>query len=206
MESGPEYIHSLWKDYFDHSAAGVHEGARWQLGVLENIRNYSPTVLQQAEERFPKATLTGSFTVPSGFVQKKGLMTAIFSPSVHIELRKRNSLAKIKLSTPLPTDMRFPWQLALAANEYIKKTNGNLISSRYLTIKGSTVYEMCYTAPHSFALDNVLQPGHKDFLAPLQRAEVALICNPNVLVKALLESQSLEEDKPAFDEFVQSLK
>jgi hypothetical protein len=35
---------------------------------------------------------------------------------------------------------------------------------------------------------------------------VALICNPNTVVRALLETRSLEEDKPAFDEFVQSLR
>lgn len=206
MDRGPEYIHSLWEDYFDHSAAGVHEGARRQLGILEHVRNYSPAILQQAEQRFPKANLTGSFNVPAGFVQKKGLLTSLFSRDVPVELRKANSLTKIKLSRPLSTDMRFPWQLALAANEYLKKSKGQLLSSRYLQVRGSTAYEMCYIVPHAVSLDKVLQPDHPDFLAALKRAEMAVVCNPNAVVRALLETRSLEEDGSSFDAFVQSLK
>lgn len=206
MDRGPDYIHSLWEDYFDHSAAGVHEGSSRQLGILEHVRHYSPVILKEAEERFPKGDLAGSFTVPTGWVQQKGLLTSLFSRDVTVELRKVNSLAKIKLTKPMSTEMRFPWQLALAANKYIKESGGKIESSRYVQIHNCTGYEMCYDVPHSVSLDKLLKPDHSDFLASLQRAEVALICNPSHVVRALLESRSMEEDKSTFDAFLQSLR
>lgn len=206
MDRGPEFIHDLWQDYFDYSAAGVSSGAARQLGVLQDIRRYSAAILSEAEERFPMPEFTGEYGVPSGFIRRKGLLDRLFSRDVTVVLRRPESPTWIKLSRPLQTDMRFPWQMALAGNEYIKQSQGTLVSSRYVKVLGSTAYEMCYSVPHARSLDHVLKPDHPDFLAELQRAEVTFVCKPGNVVRALLETRSRENDKSSFDEFVQSLR
>lgn len=191
MSEGPEYVHGLWTDYFDHSATGLSEGAARQLGILNDIRNYPPALLKEAEEQFPVADVRGSFTVPHGYTyRRKGLVDRLLSREVGIVLHNQSSAAAIKLSEPLRTDMRFPWQLVIAANEYLRRSDGTLLASRYLQVGGSIAYEMCYASP----------------LTGSRRAEVGIVCKPLAVVRVLLEAPSLDCDKGAFDEFLRSLR
>lgn len=205
MDSGPEYIHDLWQDLFDHSAAGVSSGASRQLGVLQDVGHYSPAILSEAEKRFPMAEFHGRYAIPSGFIKRKGLLDMLFSRDVTVVLRKPDSPSWIKLARPLQSDMRFPWQMAHAANEYLKRFQGSVASSRYVEILRSTGYEMSYNVPHARSLDHLLKPEHPDFLAELQRVEVAFVCQPGKIVRVLLETRSPDTDKAKLDEFVQSL-
>lgn len=100
------------------------------------------------------------------------------------------------MSKRLQADLRFPWQLAIAANKYLKEHDGELLASRYTSLLGATAYEMTYRGPHVRSLRSGV---------PLERVEVAVPIHPQQTVRALLEAESIAPEAQAFEEFVRSL-
>jgi hypothetical protein len=105
----------------------------------------------------------------------------------------------IVLGIPDKVDSLFPWQLAISSNTYLRGTNGERLSSRYVPVGGSTGYEVSYRAPH------VVSTSVTRGFRPLERAQVRFVASPALEYNVLLETDSLERHKPAFDRFVASL-
>jgi len=200
MTQGPEYIHDLWDTMFNDEYDSARRMASISIEFLNHPERYPPASLQTARSQFPIGAFQRKWTLPGGWQERKGL-AAFFSRTFRRCLGQfvvGEPDAWIVVSTPDRPDSLFPWQLAISSNTYLKGTNAERLSSRYVRIAGSTGYEVCYKAPHviSMSLDRALRP--------LVRAQATFVASSGEY-NVLLETDSLERHKPAFDEFVASL-
>jgi hypothetical protein len=197
MDGGPEVVHEYWKALFGESFVEEREAANRALAVLRDVGYYSPSILAEAEQRFPEGTFAGTWSVPSGFTTARGVLRSLgLQPRIAVRLVRPGTETKLQLSKRLETDLRFPWQLVIAANQYLKEHDGELLASRYTSVLGATAYEMTYKAPHVRSLRTGVR---------LERVEVAVPIHPQRTVRALLEAESVRPEAQAFEEFVHGL-
>lgn len=201
MTRGPDYIHELWDTMFNDEYDSSRRMASISIEFLNHPDRYPPALLEAARSQFPIGQFRHKWAIPNGWQERRGF-AALLSRTF------RRCLAQfvlvgapdtwIVVSTPDSVDSLFPWQLTIASNTYLKGTNGERLSSRYVPVAGTIGYEVCYKAPH--VISTSMERGFR----PLVRAQVTFITSSGEY-NILLETDALESHKAAFDGFVASI-
>lgn len=202
MKRGPECIHDLWHTMFHDEYDSARRTASVSIEFLNHPERYPPVSLQAAEAEFPIGTFRRNWKLPRGWQVRGGIasfFSRIFRRCLTQFFLPGEPDTRIVVSMPDRADSRFPWQLAISSNLYLKSTDGERLSSRYVPVAGSTGYEVCYKAPHVISMS--MESGFR----PLQRAQVTFVSSPGLEYNVLLETDSLERHKSAYDEFIASL-